>query len=84
MPVLLGPIGYSRMMHCSYDVAGTSAATKAGAIFAVSSMSGHALEERVLALLREDIDRTMRLLGVRSVVDLNGSVVRLPQDFAAS
>lgn len=48
------------------------------------SAAGQPGVERVLALLREDIDRTMRLLGVRSVVDLNGSVVRLPLDFAAS
>jgi isopentenyl diphosphate isomerase/L-lactate dehydrogenase-like FMN-dependent dehydrogenase len=45
MPVLLSPIGFSRMMHRSGDVAGASAAAKAGTIFTVSSMSGHTLED---------------------------------------
>ena len=46
--------------------------------------AGQAGIERVLALLREDIDRTMRLLGVDSLRDLDRSALRLPSDFAAT
>jgi isopentenyl diphosphate isomerase/L-lactate dehydrogenase-like FMN-dependent dehydrogenase len=35
--------------------------------------------ERVLALFREDLDRTLRLLGCASVAELNRSNVRVPQ-----
>jgi isopentenyl diphosphate isomerase/L-lactate dehydrogenase-like FMN-dependent dehydrogenase len=37
--------------------------------------------ERVLELLREDLDRTLRLLGCASVAGLDRSYVRLPQDW---
>ena len=37
--------------------------------------------ERVLALLREDLDRTLRLLGCSSVTELDRSYVRLPTDW---
>jgi L-lactate dehydrogenase (cytochrome) len=37
--------------------------------------------ERVLALFREDLDRTLRLLGCASVAELNLSHVRVPQDW---
>ena len=45
MPLLLGPIGFSRMMHSSGDVAGAAAASAAGTVFTVSSMSGHTMKE---------------------------------------
>ena len=45
MPVLLSPIGFTRMMHTAGDVAGAAAASSAGTIFTLSSMSGHELEE---------------------------------------
>jgi isopentenyl diphosphate isomerase/L-lactate dehydrogenase-like FMN-dependent dehydrogenase len=45
MPVLLSPVGFSRMMHPSGDVAAAAAAGGAGTIFTLSSMSGHSLEE---------------------------------------
>jgi isopentenyl diphosphate isomerase/L-lactate dehydrogenase-like FMN-dependent dehydrogenase len=49
MPLLLSPVGFTRMMHSSGDVAGASAAREAGTIFTVSSMSGHTMEEVVAA-----------------------------------
>jgi len=45
MPVLLSPVGFTRMMHRTGDVAGASAAGKAGTIFTLSSMSGHSIED---------------------------------------
>jgi isopentenyl diphosphate isomerase/L-lactate dehydrogenase-like FMN-dependent dehydrogenase len=45
MPLLLSPIGFTRMMHSSGDVAGAIAAGGAGTVFTLSSMSGHTMEE---------------------------------------
>jgi isopentenyl diphosphate isomerase/L-lactate dehydrogenase-like FMN-dependent dehydrogenase len=41
MPILLSPVGFTRMMHPTGDVAGTAAAGAAGTIATLSSMSGH-------------------------------------------
>ena len=45
MPLLLSPIGFSRMMHPSGDVAGAAAAGAAGTIFTQSSMSAHRMDD---------------------------------------
>jgi isopentenyl diphosphate isomerase/L-lactate dehydrogenase-like FMN-dependent dehydrogenase len=45
MPVLLGPVGYTRLVHSDGDVAGARAAGAAGTIFTLSSMAGHTVEE---------------------------------------
>lgn len=45
MPVLLSPVGFTRMMHTSGDVSGAAAAGAAGTVFTLSTMSGHTLEE---------------------------------------
>ena len=45
MPLLLSPIGFTRMMHTAGDVAGVTAAGVAKTIFTLSSMSGHSMEE---------------------------------------
>jgi isopentenyl diphosphate isomerase/L-lactate dehydrogenase-like FMN-dependent dehydrogenase len=37
--------------------------------------------ERVLALLRQDIDRTMRLAGATSVAEIDRSLVRIPAEW---
>jgi isopentenyl diphosphate isomerase/L-lactate dehydrogenase-like FMN-dependent dehydrogenase len=37
--------------------------------------------DRVLALLRQDIDRTMRLAGAATVADIDRSLVRVPADW---
>ena len=49
MPVLMSPIGYTRMMNPLGDVAGARAASKAGTIFTLSSMTGHQMDEVVAA-----------------------------------
>jgi L-lactate dehydrogenase (cytochrome) len=43
--------------------------------------AGYAGIERSLAILRADIERTMRLLGCRSVSDLTASYVSTPRDW---
>ena len=44
MPLLLSPVGFTRMMHSAGDEAGARAAGAAGTIFTLSSMSGHEME----------------------------------------
>jgi isopentenyl diphosphate isomerase/L-lactate dehydrogenase-like FMN-dependent dehydrogenase len=45
MPVLMSPVGSTRMMSPLGDVAGVRAAGKAGTIFTLSSMTGHEMGE---------------------------------------
>jgi isopentenyl diphosphate isomerase/L-lactate dehydrogenase-like FMN-dependent dehydrogenase len=45
MPILLSPVGFTRMMHPAGDVAGAAAAGAAGTISTLSSMSGHPMED---------------------------------------
>lgn len=45
MPVILGPVGFTRMMDRHGDVAAARAAGQAGTGFTLSSMSGHTIEE---------------------------------------
>jgi len=45
VPVLLSPVGFTRLVHSEGDVAGARAAGAAGTIFTLSSMSGHTIEE---------------------------------------
>jgi isopentenyl diphosphate isomerase/L-lactate dehydrogenase-like FMN-dependent dehydrogenase len=49
MPVILGPVGFTRMMDRHGDVAAARAAGQAGTAFTLSSMSGHTIEEVVAA-----------------------------------
>jgi L-lactate dehydrogenase (cytochrome) len=49
MPVLLGPVGFTRMMDRHGDVAAAVAAGQASTAFTLSSMSGHAMEEVMAA-----------------------------------
>ncbi|MGA2528980.1 MAG: alpha-hydroxy acid oxidase [Acidimicrobiales bacterium] len=49
MPVLMSPIGYTRMMNPRGDIAGARAACKAGTVFTLSSMTGHQMDEVVAA-----------------------------------
>ena len=44
LPVLLAPVGYSRMIHASGEVAAARAAGAAGTAFILSSISGHRME----------------------------------------
>ena len=43
-PAILAPVGYSRMMHAGGEVAAARAAGAAGTIYALSTISGHRLE----------------------------------------
>ncbi len=45
MPVILGPVGFTRSMHPGGDAAGLAAAAKARTAFCHSSMSGQSIEE---------------------------------------
>jgi isopentenyl diphosphate isomerase/L-lactate dehydrogenase-like FMN-dependent dehydrogenase len=49
MPVLLGPVGFTRMMDRHGDVAAAVSAGQAGTAFTLSSMSGHTMEEVMAA-----------------------------------
>lgn len=44
LPVLLAPVGYSRLMHPGGEVAAACAAGKAGTAYILSTISGHSLE----------------------------------------
>jgi L-lactate dehydrogenase (cytochrome) len=43
--------------------------------------AGHAGVARALHILREDVERTMRLLGCASVADLNASLTEIPESW---
>ena len=45
MPLLLSPVGFTRMMDPLGDVAGVRATYAAGTLFTLSSMSGHTIDE---------------------------------------
>lgn len=45
LPILLSPVGYTRLVHPEGDVAGARAAGAAGTVFTLSSMAGHTIEE---------------------------------------
>jgi isopentenyl diphosphate isomerase/L-lactate dehydrogenase-like FMN-dependent dehydrogenase len=45
LPVVLAPVGYSRLMHPSGEVAAARAAGKAGTAYTLSTISGHRLED---------------------------------------
>ena len=45
LPFLLAPVGYSRLMHPSGEVAAARAAGKAGTAYILSTISGHKLED---------------------------------------
>jgi isopentenyl diphosphate isomerase/L-lactate dehydrogenase-like FMN-dependent dehydrogenase len=45
MPLLLSPVGFTRMMDPAGDVAAAQAAGAAGTVATLSSMSGHTIEE---------------------------------------
>lgn len=44
LPVVLAPIGFTRMMHRTGDLAGAAAAGAAGTVCTLSTFSGHSLE----------------------------------------
>src|SRR5262249_39107035 len=44
-PAILAPVGYSRMMHPQGELAAARAAGDAGTVYALSTISGHKLED---------------------------------------
>src|SRR5882672_2113378 len=45
LPMMLAPVGYSRLMHPGGEVAAAHAAGEAGTGYILSTISGHALEK---------------------------------------
>jgi L-lactate dehydrogenase (cytochrome) len=45
LPVVLAPVGYSRLFHPQGELAGAAAASRAGTIFCVPTLSGYRLED---------------------------------------
>ena len=46
LPFLLGPIGYSRLLHPRGERAAAAGAARAGTGYILSTVSGHSLEDR--------------------------------------
>ena len=46
--------------------------------------AGHAGVARAIQILRQDVDRTMRLLGCNSVRDLDASYITYPKEWRVS
>jgi L-lactate dehydrogenase (cytochrome) len=46
--------------------------------------AGYAGVKRALEILRTDVERTLRLLGCESVLELNTSYLELPRDWTRS
>ena len=68
MPVLLSPVGFSRMMHPAGDLAGAAAAAGAGTISTLSTMSGHHMED-VIAAANGPVWFQLYFLGGRDGAD---------------
>jgi L-lactate dehydrogenase (cytochrome) len=45
LPVLLAPVGYSRLMHPGGEVVAARAAGAAGTAYVLSTVSGHRMED---------------------------------------
>src|ERR1700729_4077220 len=45
LPILLAPVGYSRLMHPGGEVAAARAAGRAGTAYILSTISGHRMED---------------------------------------
>ena len=63
-PAILAPIGYSRMMHPQGELAAARAAGDTGTIYALSTISGHKLEN-VKAATKDSAWYQLYLLGGR-------------------
>lgn len=45
LPILLAPVGYSRLLHPDGEIGAAAAASRMGTMYVLSSISGHSLEE---------------------------------------
>jgi isopentenyl diphosphate isomerase/L-lactate dehydrogenase-like FMN-dependent dehydrogenase len=73
LPVLLAPVGYSRLMHPKGEVAAAAAAGAAGTAYILSTISGHRLED-VKAASSGPVCYQLYLLGGREAAE--GSIER--------
>src|SRR2546427_8275565 len=73
LPVLLAPVGYSRVMHVAGEPAAARAAGAAGTAYILSTMSGHSLED-VKAASSGPVWYQLYLLGGR--VAAEGAIER--------
>jgi L-lactate dehydrogenase (cytochrome) len=67
-PVLLAPVGYSRLMHPGGEVAAARAAGAAGTVYILSTISGHRLED-VKAASSGYVFYQLYLLGGREAAE---------------
>src|SRR5438552_2133237 len=68
LPVLLAPVGYSRVMHVAGEPAAARAAGAAGTAYILSTMSGHSLED-VKAASSGPVWYQLYLLGGRAAAE---------------
>jgi isopentenyl diphosphate isomerase/L-lactate dehydrogenase-like FMN-dependent dehydrogenase len=68
LPILLAPVGYSRLMHPSGEVAAARAAGNAGTAYILSTISGHRLED-VKAASSGSVFYQLYLLGGRAAAE---------------
>jgi isopentenyl diphosphate isomerase/L-lactate dehydrogenase-like FMN-dependent dehydrogenase len=68
LPFLLAPVGYSRLMHPSGEVAAAHAAGKAGTAYILSTISGHKLED-VKAASSGPVFYQLYLMGGRGAAE---------------
>jgi len=67
-PAILAPVGYSRMMHPEGEIAAARAAGDAGTVYALSTISGHKLEN-VKAATKGSVWYQLYLLGGRAAAE---------------
>jgi L-lactate dehydrogenase (cytochrome) len=67
-PAILAPVGYSRMMHPEGEIAAARAAGDAGTVYALSTISGHKLEN-VKAATKGAVWYQLYLLGGRAAAE---------------
>src|ERR1700693_3265095 len=68
LPFLLAPVGYSRLMHPTGEVAAARAAGNAGTAYILSTISGHKLED-VKAASKGPVWYQLYLLGGREAAE---------------
>src|SRR5271169_493784 len=68
LPFLLAPVGYSRLMHPSGEVAAARAAGRAGTAYILSTISGHRLED-VKAASTGPVFYQLYLMGGRGAAE---------------
>jgi L-lactate dehydrogenase (cytochrome) len=68
LPVLLAPVGYSRLMHPGGEVAAARAAGRAGTAYVLSTVSGHTLED-VKAASAGPVLYQLYLMGGRAAAE---------------